>query len=106
MTKGRCFIPTLAALALLLGGAEPSVALDRAHCTATRAILSEAIAARRAGQSAPAIKTRLTRGPQAVPADYRLTVGPLVDLVFALDRSKLTERTATDYERQCLAYKP
>lgn len=106
MTGKRLLFPTLAALALLLMGAGPSPALDRAHCTATRAILSEAIAARRAGQSATAIKARLTEGPQAVAADYRLTVAPLVDLVFALERAQLTERTAAEYERECLAYNP
>ncbi len=106
MTKERLFLPPLAGIALLLAGAGPSAGLEKAHCAATRAILSEAIAARRAGQSAPAIKTRLTRGAQAVPADYRLTVGPLVDLAFALERAKLTEATAIDYERKCLSYKP
>lgn len=93
-------------LILALPVAAPAAGLGEENCRATRAILSDAIAARRAGQSAEQVKTRLSSGDQAVAARYVPTVAPLVDLAFSLDRSMLTEKVAEDYEAQCLKYDP
>lgn len=80
--------------------------LGAENCRVTRTILSEAIAGRRAGEAPEVIVTRLSTGEAAVAGPYRLTVAPLVDLVFKLDPQSLSEETAALYEAQCLAYKP
>jgi len=97
-------------LIFLICCAQPAAAraegLSEDNCRVTGEILRAAIAGRKAGQSAGAIKARLSRGEGAVAAPYTETVGPLVDLVFALEARALSQKVARDYEAQCLAYKP
>ncbi|MEQ9242558.1 hypothetical protein [Roseovarius indicus] len=86
--------------------AAPAQGLGKENCSATKQILSVAIKGRKAGLTARSLKSQLTTGRAAVAEKYRPTVATLVDLVFTLDQVSLTEKTATDYETECLNYKP
>lgn len=99
-------IAAMIALGIMLVGPAPAAAqgLSAENCRATRAILSAAIAGRKAGETRQAIAARLSSGGSGIGARYRATVPPLVELVFKLDPGLLTEATAADYEAQCLAY--
>lgn len=88
------------------GGMAPPAAaqgLDADSCRATRAIVSAAIKGRKAGATPQAIGARLGSDEGGVDARYRPTVPPLVDLVYKLDPSLLSEATADQFESICLS---
>lgn len=97
-----------AVLCLTLICALPGVAvassLTKENCRVTKEIIAVAIDGRKAGHTPNAVKDWLSTGNAAVSGAYLAAVGPLVDWVFALDTTMLTDDTASEYEKQCLNY--
>ncbi|WP_397543482.1 hypothetical protein [Roseovarius salis] len=94
----------IAGMCMALAGPAPAQQARQESCRATGDIVALAVSARRNGQTADAVKARLTGGRDAVESLYVPTVGPLVDWVFGVDRAALTPRLAEDFKAQCLRY--
>jgi hypothetical protein len=73
-------------------------------CKITTDIVSQAVDARLAGQSAETVKTSLAKEGSGITGIYVATIDPLVDMVFGLDASGLNEKTVQDYRTQCLNF--
>ena len=93
-------------LVLVCAMALPAMASEKRKksCAATRDIVATAVEGRKGGLKPGTIKARLLTGDAAVGETYQPTVEPLVDWVFGLDKSMLTDATVAQYETQCLNY--
>ena len=86
--------------------AAPSVAATKREqsCTITAGIVSLAVTARMAGQTAKQTKESLRSDGSGVTGIYKATIPTLVDMVYGFEESTLGDGVVDDYKAQCLNF--
>lgn len=73
-------------------------------CAITAGIVSEAVAARMAGQTSQQTKTKLSSDGSGITGVYKLTIPALVDMVYGFEETTLGDTVVDDYHTQCLNF--